>query len=551
MEISFFKEIKEITTDLVSIESIVKKGSETKMAEFVYDYYSNLDYFKKNPENLILQQTVNDDIKRHNTICLLKGNSKSNKTVVLLGHIDTVGVDDFKYLKDYAFDSEKLVEQLSKEDLSEEIRKDLQSQEYMFGRGALDMKSGVANHMAIIKYFSENLDKLNGNIVAVAECDEEDSSMGIISALDVLKDLKDKEDLDYQVTVNSDFTTPLYKGDNSRYIYLGTVGKLLPSFYIGGVETHVGQGFFGVDPTLVGSEIDREFNLNMEYSDYSKGEATIPPVCLQFRDLKEKYDVQTSSSSNLYYNYATHSQSPKDVIEIAKTIAKKSLEKALKYKDQQYKLWCEKGNYEYKKVDYNLMVYTWEEYDNHLKEIYKEKYTEFLEDLKNSIDKDFPELSHTEFNLKLIDSVYKKFHRGNDPTVIVYYGSTFYQNVEINGKDKREQNLIESLERTISKTKDFIKEEVKLKYFYPYISDSSFMYLPEDKSGILAYKNNFPSWGVKYKHPIEKIEKISMPVINLGVYGQDGHKLTERVHMKYSFQSLPNLIKTFIEEVLG
>lgn len=550
MEYKFYNEIKTLTEELVSIESIVKNGSESKVAEFIYDFYSNLEYFKTNKDNLILQETIDDDVKRHNTICLLKGNSKSNKTVVLLGHIDTVGIDDFKYFKEFAFNPEKLKDYIAKENISKDIRDDSESGNYMFGRGTLDMKSGVANHMAIIKYFSENLEELNGNIIAIAECDEEDSSKGIISALDVLKDLKEKHNLDFQVGVNSDFTTPLYKGDKNRYIYLGTVGKLLPSFYIAGIETHVGQAFKGIDPSLIASKIDQKLNLNMDYSDISNGEATMPPVCLQMRDLKDKYDVQTPLASNSYYNFATHSKSPKDVIEICKNVAQDSLEEVIEYCNEQYKKWCELGNYEYKESNFKPRVFTFEEYKDYLTKEHGEEFTNYFENLKTSIHSEHPEISIADYSLKIIDNIYKKFNNKSEPTVIIYYGSTYYQNVEITGKTEVEKSLIDSLNKTIEKTKDFVNEEIKLKYFYPYISDSSFLYLPENKEGIISYKENMPGWKVKYKHPIEKIGKISMPVINLGIYGQDGHKFTERVEMNYSFQTLPNLILTFIKEIL-
>lgn len=550
MEIRFFEEIESLTRDLVAVESIVKKGHESKAAEHIYDFYKNLDYFKKNEDHLILQKTVNDKVSRHNTICLLKGNGQSNKTVVLLGHIDTVGIEDFKYFKDSAFSPDDLLEILKKENLPDNIRRDLESGDYLFGRGALDMKSGVANHMALIKYYSENLDKLNGNIVAIAECDEEDSSMGIISALDVLKDLKEKYDLDYQVGINSDFTTPLYKDDPSRYIYLGTVGKLLPAFYVSGIETHVGQAFKGVDPSLVARKIDEKLNLNMEYADIGKGEATMPPVSLQMRDLKDKYDVQTPLASNLYYNFATHTKSPKDVMDLSKEIAEKSLEDAISYIEEQSKRWAEFGGYDYKDNNWKPRVFTFKELVDFFEETYQEEFRTYYEEYKERLSEEDPNLSIADYSLKLIDNLYRKFNTVNEPTVIVYYGSTYYQNVEISGEEEREVNLVKALEKTISDTKGLLEEEIKLKYFYPYISDSSFLYLPKDREGINSYKDNLPGWGLKYSHPIDKMESISMPVINLGVYGQDGHKYTERVHKNYSFQVLPNLIMTFIDNIL-
>lgn len=551
MKKDFYNEVEKLTKDLVSIDSIVSKGSESEVAKFIYDYYKELDYFKDNPDHLILQETENDEIKRHNTLCLLKGKgNNTGETVVLMGHIDTVGVDDYGFLKEFAFSPDDLINKLKGENLDPQTKKDLDSGEYMFGRGTLDMKSGVAVQMALVKYFSENLEQLNGNIIAIAECDEEDSSHGIVSALDILNKWKKDFNLDYLVAVNSDFYTPMYDGDDNKYIYLGTVGKLLPAFFIGGVETHVGKAFAGLDPIMIATEINKRLNLNTNFCDTSQGETTLPPVCLQLRDLKTKYDVQTPASSNSYYNYSTHSQSPLEVIEKMKKLAEESVEFTLNSIDEEHKKWCEISNKEYSKVNWDVKVYTWREYEEKLIEEKGAYYTNYINEFKKKLNFGNPELSITDFSLKVIEKAYSNFSKGNEPVVIVYYGSPYYQNVEITGRDEKESRVIKTVEDTISKASDFTKENILLKYFYPYISDSSFMFLPKDGEGIKSYKDNFPSWGIKYEHPIEKINSISMPVVNIGTYGNDGHKYTERVHKTYTFETLPRLIKNFIEIIL-
>ena len=37
--------------------------------------------------------------------------------------------------------------------------------------------------------------------------------------------------------------TSEFEGDENKYVYIGTVGKLMPSFYVVGKETHVGESF--------------------------------------------------------------------------------------------------------------------------------------------------------------------------------------------------------------------------------------------------------------------------------------------------------------------
>lgn len=545
MKIDFYKDIERLTEELVRINSVVNGGGESEVAKYIYDFYNSFDYFKENPDYLILQETKNDHIKRHNTIALIKGNGKSNRTIVMLGHIDTVGIDDFKSLKPYALKPQELLELLKEEDLDKEVLEDLKSGNYMVGRGALDMKSGVAIQMTIGKYFLENLDELEGNLVIIAECDEEDSSHGIISALDILNKWQVEENLEYELAINSDFTTSLYEGDDHRYIYLGTVGKLLPAIYISGIESHVGQVFSGYDPNLLAGIINSKIDLNSDFCDEVNGEVTLPPVSLQMRDLKDKYDVQTALASNMYYNFALHGMDPKTLLDRLKDTVKTGFKESLEYLNSQYKSFCEKSGIEFKELDWKLNLYTWNEFQRELISEYGKEYQDYMKEYIQELKED-NSLSLPEFSMKIIDESFKKFDKSKNPTVILYYGTTFYQNMEMKGLDKREARLIETTEEVIEYGKREFDENLKRKFFYPYIADSSFLYAPEDKSGVEAFKENFPSWGHKYIHPIEEIEKISMPVINMGVYGKDGHKFTERLDKNYSFKVLPNLILEFI-----
>jgi arginine utilization protein RocB len=87
--------------------------------------------------------------------------------------------------------------------------------------------------------------------------------------------------------------------------------------------------------------------------------------------------------------------------------------------------------------------------------------------------------------------------------------------------------------------------------FYPYISDSSFMALGGDREDLGALQYNTPAWGPKYTHPIEDIAEINVPVVNIGTYGKDGHKLTERVHMKHTFEHVPNITYNALKRLLA
>lgn len=247
MKLNSFDKVKQLTEEMVAIPSINKEpGGESAVARYIQDFYMSLPYFQAHPEQVKCFQTKNDFVVRHSTLAYVKGTKgNSNRTVILIGHIDTVGVDDFGTIREYAFRCEELPAKLRETFvLPQEVIDDIESGEYLFGRGALDMKSGVAGHMYLIQYFSEHPEELDGNLLAIGECDEEDNSKGIITALDLLEELKEKEHFEYVACINADYSTNYAPGDENRYIYYGSIGKLLPCFAVFGKEAHVGQDAF-------------------------------------------------------------------------------------------------------------------------------------------------------------------------------------------------------------------------------------------------------------------------------------------------------------------
>lgn len=81
--------------------------------------------------------------------------------------------------------------------------------------------------------------------------------------------------------INTDFITPLYDGDQTRYIYTGAAGKLLPCFYIYGREVHVGDTLAGIDPNFISSEITSRLHNNIHLAEKVEGELVLPhPVCI-------------------------------------------------------------------------------------------------------------------------------------------------------------------------------------------------------------------------------------------------------------------------------
>ena len=172
MKLDCFEEVKRLTSEMVAIPSINKEPhGETAVARYVYNYFMDLPYFKAHPEQVICFQTKDDFVERHSTLAYVKGTKgTSNRTVILIGHIDTVGVDDFGTIREYAFKTDELPQKLKETfSLAPEVLADIESGDYMFGRGALDMKSGVAGHMYLVKASLNRITELLDAPIDVAD----------------------------------------------------------------------------------------------------------------------------------------------------------------------------------------------------------------------------------------------------------------------------------------------------------------------------------------------------------------------------------------------
>ncbi|MFD2045061.1 M20/M25/M40 family metallo-hydrolase [Ornithinibacillus salinisoli] len=543
------EEVLALTKQLVGINSIVNTEGEMVIAHSLYTLLASYPYFANNPQHLVLEQTTDDYYDRYNVLAFVKGTKKpSNRTVILMGHTDTVGVDDFNQLHLYAFQPDEWMEILKEEDIPQTARDHLHSGEWLFGRGALDMKSGLSSHLYLIKYYAEHPEELEGNIVLVAECDEEDSSNGILSALTTLKKWKKEHQFEYVAAINADFVAPRYEGDQNRYVYKGTVGKLLPSFFITGAETHVGAAFEGLDPNFVASELTKQLSYNAALCNEAYGEVTVPPVALKQMDLKPAYDVQTALSVFSYYNFFIHSWSPKDVLELLRKQAETAFQHALQTFENRYKEFCSISGQRFQPISWKPRVITYEEMDDMLIKAHGDTYTVHMDNFKKDL-LHVDTLDIRMYAARVVEEAWKWMEDKN-PTIILFYSSLYSPRIEITGKTKDEQVLIKALEKAVEDIQPNYEHPIVIKNFYPYISDMSFLALSDDDKDLAPVADNNPSWGSKFFVNYQDIRDLNVPVINIGPYGVDAHKKLERMEMTYSLEVVPNLTNKVIQNVL-
>ena len=522
------KEIESLTKKLVSINSV--DGNEKEIADYIESYLRKLSYFKNNPNQVI---NFECDKNRNSVIAYLKGKGKN--TIILMGHIDTVDIKDYGKAIKFATDTNKLPEKLKEYfNLSESVIADIKSNNYMFARGTLDMKAGVAAYLTVFKYFSEHIDELNGNLLLLCECDEEGDSKGIIKALDKLIEIKDKEDLEYVACLNGDYST---SDDLNRNVYLGTVGKLLPCFVAIGKESHVGSPFYCFDPNLLLSIINKNISLNPDFTDSDEDKASVPPICLKQTDNKDFYTVQTASSAILEINYLIYNSSPLKVMENCLKVAKESFNETIELLNLRYKNYCKKNSSRYTKLPFKAKVFSYKEWKELLSS--NPSFEKDIEAYGNKLLKDNPGMDIRDYSYELILKSYE-YYGIKEPVLIVFFGSSFYSSVKTDN-----EKLVEAINDAIKEVSKDSKYSIKTSNYYPYISDMSFLSTPFNEKQISEMKKNCPFY---VDYPFEKIKKINVPVVNIGTYGKDGHTYIERLEKDYSFNEMPNLVYLTVKE---
>jgi arginine utilization protein RocB len=542
-------EIRAITKKLVGIRSEVNTDGEKAAAETVHDMLKSHPYFEENPSQLVMAPTVNDERERYNVMAYIKGTKgKSRRTVVLMGHMDTVGVEDFGVHQELAFKPDEWKVHLKNEPLPEAVQNQAASDDWMFGRGVLDMKSGVASNLYLLSHYASHPELLEGNLVLIVECDEEDGSHGILSALKTLKRWQTEEGFEYVAAINADFVAPAYAGDENRYIYKGTVGKLLPSFFITGEETHVGSAFDGLDPNFIAAELTRQISYNPELSDMAFGEATLPPVSLKQTDLKPNYTVQTALSAYVYYNFFVHSWSPEKVLELLKKQAHIAFRNALGTFESRYRKYNEMSGGEAREIPWEPRICTYSEMEELLKETHGDAYVEHMNAFKEKLEQD-ESLDSRMLAARVVEEAWQ-FMPDKRPAIIVFYSSLYSPRVALTGEDENERRLLDALDRAIEAVQPEYEHPIVARNFFPHISDMSFVAMSDDMSEIDDMIRNTPSWGKKLFVEYQDVADLNIPVINIGPYGMDGHKRLERMEMTYSLEMVPNLTNRVIRQVL-
>lgn len=541
--------IKKILYDYVKIKSFTHTAGERDVESFFTGLMQQTPYFCENPQYWGLYPLPNDPLGRHVCWAMVKGSG--DRTVVLLHHYDIVDVEDYKTLAPLAFSPDALQEALKKhlDLLPEEARRDLLSDTYLFCRGGCDMKGGGSIQLALLEAYSR-LEDFEGNVIVLGVPDEENLSAGMHAAATLLAELKKNYGLRYLMTINSE---PHQRKDPDVGVFSeGSDGKMLPFVYVRGYLSHAGKVFEGLNPVSVLAEIVTRTEVCSDFTETVGSESSLAPTWLYMKDSKDRYDVSMPLTAQGCFSVLTLSQTPADVLDKVERICQDSFHAVIGRMNRSYRQICRDTGrpendlpWECKVVDFKTL---YEEALADSGETFAARYAKAKEEILAGIDAG--ELNMVEGNFRLIDTIYD-YVEDISPRVVYGLLPPYYPNVSnlyFADAAPETDGLTEALQAFAMEA---FGEKYTREYFFTGLCDLSYINIDDPAAQRSSIASSMPLFGDWYDIPFEDIKEISMAGINIGPWGKDFHKITERVRKEDLYVRTPAILDKAIRTLLA
>ena len=531
--------------DLVRIPSISPSYGETRLAQLIYDKLTQIPYFTEHPADLYFIPIPDDPFDRKNVFAIARAYPETNRTIILTGHMDVVDTKEARALEHIAFDPEEYTRRITELDLPEEAEKDLESGKYLFGRGVMDMKTGLAIQMSLLSEYSEEPDRLPVNICFLAVADEENNSAGMRAAISHLAKLQE-EGMEFVACINSEGVIPKYPEDRKRYVDVGTIGKIMPFFYCVGRESHVGQYYAGLNANLLASAVSMVLEGNPEWAEEWKEEVYPPPASLKQKDLREIYSVTLPARAVTYFNHLTVTSTPLEILNQAKEVAAAAFHMAISHMHESAEEFSNRSNAPVF-IPWQTKVLTWHELFEEVSKTFDGNLSQYMAEFLGNLFQ-HNDLDERDRSLAAVDEIVRLYPDKN-PMIVVGFLPPYYPHRSNKRESEAEKKMIAVVEEIIQEAEETFGESLAISEHFASISDLSYVGFQGEKQQLTPLADNMPGWGVIYDIPLNDLLKLDIPVVNLGPAGKDAHKFVERLEVDYSLEVVPKLLKSLIRKL--
>ncbi|MBC7737588.1 MAG: M20/M25/M40 family metallo-hydrolase [Candidatus Saccharibacteria bacterium] len=468
---------------------------------------------------------------RHCVALLLRG--QGARTLVLTGHYDTVTVADYGDLMPDAIDPERLTQsllaRLRKSAASPaEVRalRDLESGDFLPGRGLLDMKAGLAAGLAVCDTFTA---QDAGNLLFLAVPDEEVNSVGARAAAPELARVAADRSLDLVGAVNLDAIADDGTGEAGQAIALGTIGKLLPFAFVVGRSTHAGFPLAGINAAVLAGGIALAVEWASELTDPATGGTR--PSLLSLRDGKAGYDVTTPGTAFAAFNVLTVARSPGQVLAAFDELCAQGAAQALAALAARVPDLA---------LPRDIPVIRFSALDAQVRAANPAAHSAARENLPAGLA--LPDLC------RFVTGRMWQASGRTGPAVVTGFGSVPYLPTQLSNLPQA-RRLHAAAASAAADIGHHYGMAIHLAPVFAGISDMSFLG-EADARGLATVAAETPVWGTALRWP-DQGGIAGLPIVNAGPWGRDYHTPLERMHVRYGFEVLPDLLDTLARTVLA
>lgn len=536
--------VSDLAHRMVAWESQSGTPGEDAFAGRLRELLLEIPYFRENPDDVVLLD-VPDTTKARNLVAIVRGTGR--RTLALAGHYDTASIDNYHELVPLACKPRELttalLAELASRPLSDQEARalaDLQSGEFVPGRGMLDMKSGLAVGVAVLERFAANPDR-RGNLMVLASPDEERESRGMRALRDDLPALAASRGLDIEAAINMDVTSDQGDGSLGRAVYEGTIGKLLPFAYVLGQSSHAAYPFEGISAQLIGAEILRQIEGNAALADKGAGDVSPPPICLEARDTRDVYEVTTPERFWLSFNWLYHSGDASTRLDRFRKEVETALARAVDRFSASAAAFADMSGGQVGPELARPRVLS-------LAELRRqaladaETQRDFADHEKGLEAIDNPLALSRQLTDWLVDAA-----RVKGPAVVIGFAGLHYPPSRLDGADARGARLLRAVAAAERGVASRPEGRLCRRPHFQGISDMSFLGQGiGDRRGVVA--DNTPAARLVDR---PRPDALSFPAVNIGPWGREFHQRLERVHAPYAFGILPRVIAAIARDFLS
>lgn len=540
----------DLTKKLVRIRSVSHTSGEKEAADALYSLLAEERYFQEHPDQLRFLSVEQGGLERRAVLAFVRAGRPVNGTVLLNGHFDVVDTDVCGDLADLAFDADAYTARVGQRRISEEARKDLESGNWLFGRGVMDMKAGLALYMTYLAHMARHRDELGANLLFLAVPDEEGNSVGMRGALSGLCAFLREQHLDLLAALSGEpaFWTSKTTAESrpARILFTGTTGKIMPLFFCVGREAHVGYAFDGVNAAALAARVVCLMDCCPDFLDGTGRDTLTPPVCLKLKDLRDTYSVTLPERAAAYFNVLTVSRSPLDMLEICREVARRALDETLAGIREAGRRFQERsGRLDSPVPEWKPLVLAVHELMEQLggkggtQEV-SERLRTFMASLPSGMDE-------REKGLAVIDHLVSLANL-KGPAIVVGFLPPYYPqrlNLRATEKERRLRTIMEGVAADLEAQVG----NISLVECFSGIMDLSYMGFQGKADALQVLADNMPGWGTLFSLPMSDLLSLDVPIASVGPSGKDAHKDTERLELKYSFEVAPRMLERVIREL--